>query len=187
MLTSNDVVALFIFPFLGFGLLWLGAIFLMKCKQMARVKEDAVAQEIKEEERTRQLKKAISNGLNIKEWVPDDPPLEPAEGDRDSPAPSGEAVRARGPHSPAPALPIKSSFPAACAMGSDDCDSLPGEEEMAGCAICLNHFKPEQLVCESKNPSCRHVFHKDCMVDWLMKKHDNCPMCREVYFLVKTV
>jgi hypothetical protein len=182
MLSSNDVVALFIFPLLGFGLLWLAAFFLIKCKQMARVKEDAAAQESKEES-IRHLKEAISNGLNLKKWVPDDPPLEPAEGDRDSPAPSGEAVK--GPHSPAPTA--KSFFPAACAMGSDDCEPLAWGEEMAGCAICLNHFKPEQLVCESNNPLCRHVFHKDCMVDWLMKKHDNCPMCREVYLLVKTV
>jgi hypothetical protein len=186
MLSNSDVVALTIFPLLGFGLLWLTVMFAINCKQRAHVEEDVAAQESKEE-RIRHLKEAISNGLNLKEWVPDDPPLEPAEGDQDIPAPSGEAVRVRGPHSPATASPIKSSFPEACTMGSDDCEPLAGEEEMAGCAICLNHFKPEQLVCESNNPSCRHVFHKDCMVYWLMKKHDNCPMCREVYLLVKTV
>jgi hypothetical protein len=106
---------------------------------------------------------------------------EDCEDDQNTP-PSGEAVEASQPR----ALPIKSSFPAACSMGSDDCESLAGEE-MAGCAICLNHFKTQQLVCESDNPLCRHIFHKDCMVDWLMKLHDDCPMCREVYLLQTTV
>jgi hypothetical protein len=97
--------------------------------------------------------------------------------------PSAEAVEAPQPLSP----PINSFSPASCAMGSDDCDSLAGDDEMAGCAICLSPFKPQQLVCESDNPSCRHIFHKDCMVDWLMKLHDDCPMCREAYLLQATV
>jgi hypothetical protein len=96
---------------------------------------------------------------------------------------SGKAVEA--PQPPA-ASPINSSSFASCAIGSDDCESIDGEEEMAGCAICLSPFRPQQLVCESNNSLCRHVFHKDCMVDWLLKGHDECPMCREVY-LVETV
>jgi hypothetical protein len=37
-------------------------------------------------------------------------------------------------------------------------------------------------VCESNNPLCRHIFHKDCMVDWLTKLHVDCPTCRESIF-----
>jgi hypothetical protein len=133
---------------------------------------DMASHENKQERRREQ---SILNGLNVKEWMPDGTPVESTEGDQDTP-PSGDAVEA--PQS------IKSSL-ASCAMGSDDCESLAGKE-MAGCAICLSHFKPQQLVCESNNSSCQHVFHKDCMVDWLMKHHDTCPMCREVYIL-KTV
>jgi hypothetical protein len=126
------------------------------------VEEDAAAQETEEERRKR--KESISNGLNVKEWVPDDPPIEEsAEGE-----------------------PRINSSSASCAKGGVDCDPLVREEETAGCAICLSQFKSQQFVCESNNSSCRHIFHKDCMVDWLMKNHEECPMCREVY-LVKTV
>jgi hypothetical protein len=150
---------------------------------LSQAEEDLASQESKEERR-RKRKESISNGLIVKEWVPpEDPPVESTEGDQDT-SPPGEAVEAP---QPPPAPPINSSSPASFAMGSDDCASLAGEEdEMAVCVICLSHFKPQQLVCEPNNSSCQHVFHKDCMVDWLMKRHDNCPMCREVY-LLKTV
>jgi hypothetical protein len=142
----------------------------------AEVEEEVAAQESEEERRVN-----IAKGLNVKEWVPDDAPVEEStEGDEDTP-PSGETVEA-----PQPAAPPINTAPASCVMlGSDDCEPLAGveEEEMAGCAICLSHFKPQQLVCESNNASCQHVFHKDCMVDWLMKHQDSCPMCREVYLL----
>jgi hypothetical protein len=144
--------------------------------------EDAASQESEEDMIRR--KESIAKELIVKEWVPpDDPPVESTEGDLDTP-PSQKTVEAPQP----PAPPINSS-PTSCAVGSDDCESLAGEEEeeeMAGCAICLSQFKPQQLVCESNNASCQHIFHKDCIVDWLMKRHNNCPMCREVY-LLKTV
>jgi hypothetical protein len=141
--------------------------------------EEAVVLEKSKEERREEKKECISNGLFVKEWVPDDPPVESTEADQDT-SPSGEKT-VQAPQS-ALAAQIKSS-PVLCTMGSDDCESLAEEEEMAGCSICLSHFKPQQLVCESNNSSCQHVFHKDCMVDWLMKNHDDCPMCREVYLL----
>jgi hypothetical protein len=58
-----------------------------------------------------------------------------------------------------------------------------------GSRLC---YMPKSLqapttVCESNNPLCRHIFHKDCMVDWLTKLHDDCPTCREVYLLQATV
>jgi hypothetical protein len=136
------------------------------------------------EERRRERKESISNGLIVKEWMPDaDPPVESTEGDTNTP-PSVETIEA-----PQPVLASHiNSSPASCAMGSDDVEPLSGEEEeMAGCAICLSPFEPQQLVCESSSSSCQHVFHKDCMVDWLMREdHGTCPMCREV-FLLKTV
>jgi hypothetical protein len=111
--------------------------------------------------------------------------VQSTEDDEDPPR-SGEAVEASQRPSPAPAPQLNSSL-VSSAMGSDDYDSSPGDEETTGCAICLNHFKPQQLVCESNNPLCRHIFHKDCMVDWLTKPHDDCPLCREVYLLQTTV
>jgi hypothetical protein len=148
--------------------------------------EDVASQDRKEEMRsdsTRNRMAFILNGLIVKEWVPpNDQLVESMEGHQDNPVLSGEAVEASQP----PAIEINSSL-VSCAIGSDDCESLAGEEEMAGCAICLSHFKPQQLVCESNNSSCRHIFHKDCMIDWLTKNHDDCPMCREVYLPQTTV
>jgi hypothetical protein len=169
-----------------FGLCFLIVIFstifgLCRKMELSGAEEDVASPESREERR-RERKTYISNALNIKEWVPDDLPVESSEGDPDTPS-SEETVEAPQITKP----PIKSS-PASCAVGSDDCESLVArdEEEMAGCAICLSHFTPQQLVCESNNASCQHVFHKDCMIDWLMKHQDTCPMCREVYVL-KTV
>jgi hypothetical protein len=151
------------------------------CRKVAVAEEEedvAVASPESREERISNQKISFSNALNIKEWVPDDPPVEveSTEGDQDTP-PSGENTV----EAPQPPVPQINSSPVSCAMGSDDCESLVAEEEMAGCAICLSHFEPQQLVCESNNSACQHVFHKDCMVDWLMKGHHTCPMCREVY------
>jgi hypothetical protein len=184
----TDVVSLTVFPLMVLALCSLIVCFAMLMRQrmalalaLLRAEEDAEHLEM-EEERKRERKESISNELNVREWVPDDPPVESTGGDQDTP-PSGEkAVEAPDP----PAPPINSS-PTSCAMGSDDCGSfVAGEDEMAGCAICLSHFEPQQLVCESNNSSCQHIFHRDCMVDWLMKHQDTCPMCREVY-LLKTV
>jgi hypothetical protein len=173
MFNSEHVVTLTFFTLVIFVLCFLGSLIVIFA-----IRHYELASQKNEEERRRDRKEYISTGLNVKEWSPDDPPVELTEGDQDTP-PLGKEVEA--PHRPAPPI---NYFPASCVMGSDDCESsLAGEEEMAGCAICLSHFKPQQLVCESNNSSCQHVFHKDCMVDWLTNHHDNCPMCREVYLL----
>jgi hypothetical protein len=182
-------VALTVVSLMVFGLCSLIFIFSFIfgiCRKEANLSEaeEHVPSQESAEERIRERKEFISNGLIVKEWAPDDLLVQSTGGDQDTPAPSQETAEA--PQPPAPR--IKSS-PASCAMGSDDCDPLAREEETAGCAICLSQFKPQQLVCESNNASCQHVFHKDCMFDWLMKPNENnntCPMCREVY-LIKAV
>jgi hypothetical protein len=177
----NTVGALTVFSVLVFGICFV-IVVLGLCRQLTiqdAEREESTSHERKQERR-RLRRQFVSNGLIVKEWLPVDPQVESTTGDQDTP-PSGETAEAKQP----PAPPINSSL-ASCAMGSDDCESIAGEEEMAGCSICLSHFKPQELVCESNNSSCQHVFHKDCMVDWLMKYHDDCPMCREVY-LLKTV
>jgi hypothetical protein len=170
-----DAVAVIVFSIVIFGLCLLFII-------SARLREHNEAlREAEEDVASRERKEYVSTELNVKEWSPCDPPVESTEGAQDTP-PSGEVVEA-----PQPPAPPTNSSPASYVMRSDDCESsLAGEEEMAGCAICLSQFKPHQLVCESNNSSCQHVFHKDCMVDWLTNHHDDCPMCREVY-LLKTV
>ncbi|KAL7550833.1 hypothetical protein ACHAWF_017817 [Thalassiosira exigua] len=36
------------------------------------------------------------------------------------------------------------------------------------CAICLMEYEPDGRVSWSSNPECTHVFHEDCMVNWLV-------------------
>ena len=49
------------------------------------------------------------------------------------------------------------------------------------CCICLESFHPNDIVCQSSNSLCRHVFHWDrCMSKWLLY-HDHCPVCRRDY------
>jgi hypothetical protein len=178
----NAVGALTVFSVLIFGICFV-IVVLGLCRTLTsdEVEREEVTSHERKQERKRLRRQFVSNGLIVKEWMPVDPQVESAARDQDTP-PSGETSEAPQ----TPASPINSSI-ASCAMGSDDCESVSEEEEeMAGCSICLSHFKPQQLVCESNNSSCQHVFHKDCMVDWLMKYHDDCPMCREVY-LLKTV
>jgi hypothetical protein len=179
-----NVVGLIVFSFLLFGLCFVIAVFASlrdkRASHQAQVEADVASHERKEE-RKRIRKEFILNGLIVSEWVSDDALVESTTGGQDTP-PSGEEAA----DAPQPPAPPTNSTSASCVMGSDDCESLAEEDEMAGCAICLSHFRPQQLVCKSNNSSCQHVFHKDCMVDWLMKRHESCPMCREVY-LLKTV
>jgi hypothetical protein len=36
------------------------------------------------------------------------------------------------------------------------------------CSICLEHYKILDTVCWSSNRACCHVFHQNCILDWLM-------------------
>ena len=40
-------------------------------------------------------------------------------------------------------------------------------------------------MCMSRNSTCSHVFHAECMTNWLMKS-DNCPLCRADYLCEDT-
>ena len=58
--------------------------------------------------------------------------------------------------------------------GGRDDSSTVGENV---CSVCLEPFLPDQEVAWSKSLKCRHCFHADCLIPWLMK-HDDCPLCR---------
>lgn len=49
------------------------------------------------------------------------------------------------------------------------------------CAICLEAFEKGDRVALSRNKSCSHIFHVDCITQWLMK-HNDCPCCRLAMF-----
>jgi Ring finger domain len=63
-------------------------------------------------------------------------------------------------------------------LSSDD--DLESVNDGTLCAICLNQFQDHEVVCESKNTACCHVFHLTCMSLWL-RKHSSCPVCRKEY------
>lgn len=50
----------------------------------------------------------------------------------------------------------------------------------SSCDICLTDYEVSDQVCFSPNPKCHHAFHKDCLLDWLLR-NPNCPVCRREY------
>ena len=57
--------------------------------------------------------------------------------------------------------------------------STAEEDHYSACVICLEPFRVGDRVTWSKEMECQHVFHKDCIVEWLQNpKHDDCPSCR---------
>lgn len=46
------------------------------------------------------------------------------------------------------------------------------------CPICMNGFHAGDIVSWSANPSCCHVYHHECLKEWLLRR-THCPYCRE--------
>lgn len=66
----------------------------------------------------------------------------------------------------------------------DDSSSTCGD---FSCPICWETYAEGDRVCWSKNSQCNHVFHIDCIEQWLMKQHDHCPCCRLNYLAQEEV
>lgn len=57
----------------------------------------------------------------------------------------------------------------------------PQEFLLGVCEICLSDYEQErQTISGSPNPKCTHVFHTDCILEWLETKQ-TCPCCRASY------
>ena len=56
------------------------------------------------------------------------------------------------------------------------------ETKNTSCSICLERFIEGDVVVSSM---CTHAFHRDCIMGWAEIK-DDCPMCRQSMFDVKT-
>jgi hypothetical protein len=54
------------------------------------------------------------------------------------------------------------------------------------CSICLEEFRNGDEMCASPNQACSHVFHRDCILDWLLT-HEICPICRRNYLELNSV
>ena len=52
------------------------------------------------------------------------------------------------------------------------------------CNICLMDFKIGDDVAWSNNQGCKHGFHKDCIIEWLLIRNE-CPVCRREYVSLK--
>lgn len=61
--------------------------------------------------------------------------------------------------------------------GSDLSARSTAPQTKAQCSICLGNYEPGNIVYWSKKDGCSHVFHDDCILEWLMK-HNDCPLCR---------
>jgi hypothetical protein len=48
------------------------------------------------------------------------------------------------------------------------------------CTICCEDYKSGDDIVWSRNRKCKHAFHTECIIQWLMD-HDDCPMCRNKY------
>ncbi len=67
------------------------------------------------------------------------------------------------------------------------------------CSICLEQYSPHDIIAWAKdgggcdapptfssttptpssyNTGCDHIFHRECLVAWLLQDHDECPLCR---------
>lgn len=43
------------------------------------------------------------------------------------------------------------------------------------CSICLESYQEKDKIVQL---TCNHIFHKDCIGEWLQNKQNNCPLCR---------
>lgn len=53
-------------------------------------------------------------------------------------------------------------------------------EQPVSCDICLMDYEVGDEICWSPNKECIHAFHKDCILDWLLR-NSKCPECRREY------
>eukprot|EP00934_Nitzschia_sp_Nitz4_P005074 Nitzschia sp. Nitz4//scaffold92_size79448//43924//45019//NITZ4_005394-RA/size79448-augustus-gene-0.24-mRNA-1//1//CDS//3329560195//5064//frame0 len=78
-----------------------------------------------------------------------------------------------------------------CKFGSGDDDTgvpLPvdapnGNRRVAGgCAICLCPYDAGDEITWSDGETCKHAFHSECILAWLMKEQEpRCPCCRQMF------
>jgi hypothetical protein len=47
------------------------------------------------------------------------------------------------------------------------------------CAVCLGDYQKNEVL--RQLPVCSHIFHKDCVDEWLVK-NSTCPLCRTLLF-----
>lgn len=78
--------------------------------------------------------------------------------------------------------------PGAAAHGREDhFDDGSEEGPLNACSICLEDFVEGEKVAHSSHSLCRHCFHHDCIVSWLVaRQHAFCPYCRRPFVCLPT-
>jgi len=46
------------------------------------------------------------------------------------------------------------------------------------CCICLECYTVGETICAPKATECNHVFHEECIHEWIKRGNDKCPLCR---------
>lgn len=67
--------------------------------------------------------------------------------------------------------------------------STAEEDEENGqdpCPICLDEYRHGDEICWSHSEACLHVFHRECIIEWLIR-HDECPICRQDFLLLEDI
>ena len=59
-------------------------------------------------------------------------------------------------------------------------ETAPLRRSPSRCSICLEDYTEEDVICWSPNAKCDHIFHKCCIIEWLLE-NDQCPLCRCQY------
>ena len=61
-----------------------------------------------------------------------------------------------------------------------DVDKTSDEVIPEQCPICLVDYEEKDTLMWSQSDKCRHMFHKRCIVEWLLRNR-HCPLCRHNY------
>eukprot|EP01018_Ginkgo_biloba_P020163 Gb_40644 [translate_table: standard] len=72
-----------------------------------------------------------------------------------------------------PAQTILNRLPLLSFSGLEEFDE---DEEEVMCAVCLSALERNEQIRSLVN--CRHIFHKDCLDEWVDRNHNSCPICR---------
>lgn len=89
--------------------------------------------------------------------------------------------------------PTRSSFNTRKSLFSSSHDSvqigtLRSSHASSVCGICLDDYRVGEYIAHSHNEDCIHCYHKDCILEWLVRtKYKSCPICRREFLLSEEV
>ena len=65
---------------------------------------------------------------------------------------------------------------------SSSCSNMILHDVM--CPICHEEFQHDDELASSRNEACCHTaFHSGCIISWLMRDHEECPICRSQFIV----